>query len=75
MGQLGVNRAYLDNVLAPADRRRFDAHLLARDGYARYLEQMRMTSWMAGMVTEELLDPVARANLIRLFRDWKRAGL
>ena len=67
--------AYLDNAQAPADRRRFDAHLVDCDGCSRYLEQMRTSIRVAGMVTEEQIDPAARDNLLRLFRDWKRAAL
>lgn len=65
--------AYLDNVLAPADRRQFDAHLADCDGCPRYLEQMRTSIRVAGRLTEEQIDPAVRDKLLMVFRDWKQS--
>ena len=63
---------YLENALPPAERVRFEAHLIACPGCQTYLEQMRQTIDVLGRVTEESLEPAARDQLLDLFRTWKR---
>jgi len=63
---------YLENVLSPAERVRFEEHLIACPGCQTYLEQMRQTIDVLGRVTEESLEPAARDKLLDLFRNWKR---
>ena len=63
---------YLENALPPAERVRFEAHLVACPGCQTYLEQMRQTIDVLGRVTEESLEPAARDQLLDLFRTWKR---
>ncbi len=65
---------YLEGALPPADCARFEAHLIECDGCTRYLEQMRLTIAAVGRLTEESIEPSARADLLRLFRDWKADG-
>ncbi len=65
---------YLEDALLPAECARFEAHLIGCDGCARYLEQMRMTIAAVGHLTEETIEPEARADLLQLFRDWKAGG-
>ena len=64
---------YLEGALADADRERFETHLQGCEGCRRYLHQMRTTVRIAGTLTEESVDPAAKDELLRLFRDWNRA--
>jgi anti-sigma factor RsiW len=41
---------YLEGVMSPHDRARFDAHLSICDGCTNYLEQMRETIRLTGML-------------------------
>jgi anti-sigma factor RsiW len=63
---------YLDGVLPPADRARFDAHIADCDGCRAYLEQIRATIALTGTLAPEQLAPEAEAALLEAFRDWKR---
>jgi anti-sigma factor RsiW len=62
---------YIDDALSPADRRRVDEHLALCDGCATYLEQMRDTIRLSGMVTEEQVPEDEKAALLAAFRDWR----
>ena len=62
---------YLEDALPPAERVRFEAHLTGCLGCRRYFAQMRTTIRALGRLTEESLEPVARDELLRLFRSWK----
>jgi anti-sigma factor RsiW len=62
---------YLEGALPEAERARFEAHIAACPGCTAYLEQMRTTIRLTGMLTEEQLAPGARDELLRVFRDWK----
>ncbi len=64
---------YLEDVLPPAQRVQFDAHLTECDDCPLYLEQIRTTIQVTGMLTEEQIDPAARDKLLLLFRDWKQS--
>ncbi len=62
---------YLEGVLSSEDRTRFDRHLFRCDGCTNYVEQMRETIRLTGMLTEEQI-PVAHLERLRqAFRDWK----
>jgi predicted anti-sigma-YlaC factor YlaD len=63
---------YLEGALAEEDRERFDAHLQKCEGCRRYLDQMRTTIRVVGTLTEDVLDPNARDELLLVFREWKR---
>jgi anti-sigma factor RsiW len=63
---------YLDGVLPPAERVRFDAHIADCDGCRAYLEQIRATIALTGTLAPEQLAPEAEAGLLEAFRDWKR---
>ena len=65
---------YLEDTLPPAERARFEAHLAGCDGCTRYLEQMRLTINALGHLPEESIDPHARDELLKAFRDWKAGG-
>jgi predicted anti-sigma-YlaC factor YlaD len=60
---------YLEGVMAPDDRRRFDRHLAACEGCEDYLEQMRTVIRVAGRPAVEALPPATMAGLLRAFRD------
>ena len=62
---------YLEEVLSPEDRERFDRHLIGCDGCSNYLEQMRETIRLTGMLTEEQVPIAQRERLRQAFRDWK----
>ena len=62
---------YLEGALSPEDRARFDAHLATCAGCTAYVEQMRETIRLTGMLTEEQVPVEQRERLRRAFRDWK----
>ncbi|MBI5670689.1 MAG: zf-HC2 domain-containing protein [Chloroflexi bacterium] len=62
---------YLEGALPEAERRRFEAHLRVCHGCTHYLEQMRHTIRLTGLLSEEALMPAAKEALLRAFRDWK----
>jgi anti-sigma factor RsiW len=63
--------AYLEQVLPPDERARFDAHVAGCPACATYVDQMRETIRLMGTLTEEDLSPVARGQLLGVFRAWK----
>jgi len=64
---------YLEGALPPALVARFDRHLEVCPFCAEYLEQMRRTIAVSGMLCEDDLDPVARRELLAAFRRWHEA--
>ncbi len=65
---------YLEDALTSGERARFEAHLAGCKGCTNYLQQMRATIRVLGQLTEEAIEPQARDELLRLFRDWKTEG-
>jgi anti-sigma factor RsiW len=65
---------YLEEAMPPADRDRFEWHLERCEGCAHYVEQIRVTSELAGSVSLEGLSPTAEDELLRAFADWRRPG-
>ena len=63
--------AYLDGTLAPADRRRFDAHLAECPYCTDYLAQMKATIQELGRLDDTELSPDTREQLLAAFRDWR----
>ena len=61
--------AYLDGVLDPATRARFETHLLECDGCVNYLQQFRSTVGILGDV-RETLDPAVRERMLTALRNW-----
>ena len=59
---------YLEGALAEHDRVRLEDHLALCDGCSSYLEQMRMTIELTGMLTE---DEIPAEGKQELFRAWK----
>jgi anti-sigma factor RsiW len=64
---------YLEDALPPAERARFEEHLAICPGCVTYLEQIRTTVQTVGTLREESIPPSTRDELLRAFRDWKRA--
>jgi anti-sigma factor RsiW len=65
---------YLEERLPPAERERFELHLVICDGCRAYLEQLRGVLRAAGRLHERALEPGARARLLTAFRGWKRGA-
>lgn len=65
--------AYLEDALAPADRERFEEHLVFCDGCDRYLDQMRLTIETTGRLEVGELPAALEERLLEAFRGW-RAG-
>lgn len=63
--------AYLEGDLSPSDRSRFEDHIAVCDGCTSYLEQMRTTIRVTGMLTPESLSEEASTELLSAFRSWK----
>lgn len=62
--------AYIEDVLDPDDRERFEEHLVFCDGCQNYLEQMRTTVRLTGRVEDELPAEL-EAQLLEAFRGWR----
>jgi anti-sigma factor RsiW len=63
--------AYLEGELPAGARKRFEAHLSHCDGCSAYLEQMRTTIRLSGMLSVEDVSPEAEQALLHAFRGWK----
>ena len=61
---------YLEDALSPGDRRRVEEHLAICDGCTAYLEQMRETIRLTGMLTEEQIPEDQKQRLLEAFRTW-----
>lgn len=62
--------AYLEDALSSEERARFESHLSGCDGCTNYLDQLRETVRITGRLTEEQIEPGARAALLTAFRGW-----
>jgi len=63
---------YLEGALPAEDRRRVEEHLAICPGCANYLEQMRETIRLTGLLTEEQIPEEQKQELLEAFRDWTR---
>ena len=64
--------AFLEDALDPADRERFEEHLVFCDGCQNYVEQVRTTVRLTGRVEQELPAELEE-QMLEAFRNW-RAG-
>ena len=64
---------FLEGTLADDVRVRVENHLSGCEGCTNYIEQMRQTIQLTGKLREEQLSPVQKDDLLKLFRDWKKA--
>ena len=62
---------YLEDALAPRERRRFEAHLARCEHCTAYVEQMRDTLALLGEIPPESLSQRAQDELLAAFRDWR----
>ncbi|MFQ5961540.1 MAG: anti-sigma factor family protein [Candidatus Methylomirabilales bacterium] len=65
---------YLERILSPADRLRFETHLADCHGCHTYLEQMQQIIRTLGHLPEEPIPPSAQQELLQAFRTWRRTG-
>jgi anti-sigma factor RsiW len=65
---------YVEDALPEEERRRVEAHLASCDGCTTYLEQVRETIRLTGMLTEEQIPDAERQRLLAAFRDWVPPG-
>jgi anti-sigma factor RsiW len=63
---------YLEDALPPSDRQRVERHLAGCDACTAYLEQMRETIRLTGMLTEEQIPEEQKRALLETFRTWTR---
>ena len=61
---------YLEGALTPDVEERVEAHLALCDGCARYLDQMRETIRLTGMLTEDQIPDEQKRELLEAFRSW-----
>ena len=59
---------YLEGAMPEVERAEVDSHLAGCDGCTNYLEQMRTTIRLTGMLTEEQISSEARQALLGVFR-------
>jgi len=64
---------YIEGRLPSEESMRFERHLSTCTGCSNFLEQMRQTIRLTGQLREENLTPQAREDLLRMFRDWRKA--
>ena len=64
---------YLERALDRRTRSRFDRHISGCPHCTAYLEQIRETIRLTGMLREDQLEPQARDELLAAFRTWKAA--
>lgn len=62
---------YLDGNLDRDDRSRFEAHLAECASCTEHVKQIRVTVAVMGRVRDEDLDPLAREDLMQLYRQWR----
>jgi len=62
---------YIEGALSPDERRRVDEHLALCDGCETYLEQIRETIRLSGMVAEEQVPEEEKTALLAAFRNWR----
>jgi anti-sigma factor RsiW len=61
---------YLEDALTRDERRRVEEHLALCDECTTYLEQMRETIRLTGMLTEEQIPEDRKQRLLEAFRTW-----
>lgn len=70
-GAVALVTAYLDGDLHGNARRLFEAHLDECDLCTEHVKQIQVTIAVAGRVRDEDLDPLAREDLMLLYRRWR----
>ncbi len=62
---------YLEGGLTPADRDRFEEHVLTCPSCHAHIDQMRRTIDALGNVPEASLPETAERDLLEAFRGWR----
>ncbi len=62
---------YLEEALEASERARLEEHLAECDGCTAYLDQMRTTIRLTGMLTGREVPVEGREELLRVFRAWR----
>jgi anti-sigma factor RsiW len=62
---------YLESALSPADRARFEEHIMTCPSCYAHLDQMRGTIKAVGRLSTDVLPPEAERDLLEAFRNWK----
>ena len=62
---------YLEGALSDDERARLEAHLAQCEHCQRYLEQIRTTMRLTGILTEDQIEPEAREALRNVYRSWR----
>jgi anti-sigma factor RsiW len=62
--------AYVEDAMPSDERKRFERHIETCDGCGQYLEQMRTTIRLTGLLTPEAVSPDAERDLLSAFRSW-----
>ena len=68
---VGLVTDYLEGNLARDDRARFEAHLAECASCAEHVKQIQVTVAVMGRVRDDDLDPLAREDLMHLYRRWR----
>jgi anti-sigma factor RsiW len=63
---------YIEDALPRKVRRRVEEHLAQCEGCTTYLDQMRETIRLTGMIREEEIPEAERQRLLDAFRGWTR---
>ena len=63
---------YVEDALPTDKRRSVEEHLAGCDACTAYLDQMRETIRLSGMITEEQVPEEQKQALLTAFRDWPR---
>ena len=63
---------YLEGVMPPTDRARFEAHLAVCEGCVTYVDQMRRAIETVRALRPEHVAATAPDELLETFRAWKR---
>lgn len=68
---VGLVTAYLDGALSLADSDRFEQHLAECHHCREHLKQIEAAILVAGEIRADDLDPLAREDLMDLYRHWR----
>ena len=62
---------YLEGVLSPQERARFERHIADCPNCRRYLAQMRTTLAVLGRIESEAVAPEVMDEMLALYRRWQ----
>jgi anti-sigma factor RsiW len=62
---------YLEGVLSPVERARFEEHIAGCDGCRAYLQQLRTTRRVLGRLADEPVPAAVERELLEAFRSWR----